>query len=129
MSEFVFDWHKTQNSFLGWILVVLVTEMKDAGSFEEINERSNSFSDVELGITINGVAVDAEYFVTRLEEAFKSNAKREASRMVSELAPLTPLRDFTEKLEETLSGYDSAIRRHVEKLVKDQGIEVYEWEL
>lgn len=133
MTEFVFDWQKESENFVKWMLVNLLSKGMnycDTGQkwLDDMTKITNDFTDVRMQVLINGVEVDTKEFVEALERSLDLTAKDEASRMVSELTPLATLRDFTDKLNESLEGYDTAIRRHVQKLVKDQGIEIYDWE-
>lgn len=88
----MYDWQADHESFKKWALVTMITKMHNA-AVEDLSEKTKHFTEIDFGITINGVVIDGDDFFKRLEEAFDGEVKREAQRMLDENVELTDIQD------------------------------------
>lgn len=114
----IFDWHKEdQDSFLGWMIVNLVTEMREENAFDEFSKLTDKFQNIELGITINGRPVATKEFVDRLEQMFERSAKDEARKMLSNVEEFDRIKDLLYGLEEKIRSLHFTLDDKLESIV------------
>lgn len=84
-----FNWHeeRERDTFKSWALIAM---LKD-GQIDELREPTNGYTEVEFGLTVNGVAVDADKFFRRLEEERRASIEVRAAKLVAETAELSNL--------------------------------------
>lgn len=133
VEPLVFDWHKLSGtddyeSFLHWMTVNLVTYERESTDTDRTAERdlvqrvsdaSDGFKNVELTIQLNGIEVNAAYFVRRIERNMTWMAEREAKRVLTENAEATELRSISNILQR-------ALRRRAEQVAGSLGLELDE---
>lgn len=122
MTTHTFDWHaEPDGSFLHHALLMM---MPDPGEdhrdrFNELGEATENFTRVELGVTVNGIPMDAEKFMRRLSETVESNIKYEAEKIIQEMPRL-------HQLYETVQDFERAFKERVFALAAEAGIEMRE---
>jgi hypothetical protein len=123
-----FDWHEENkaDSFLAWaVLTVMPSGTKnDTGFFNELSVATDNFTKCELGVTLNGVQIDAEKFIGRLDKAVDSAVEREAKKIIEEMPRL-------HELHEVLYNFERELKERVIRLANEAGIglEGEEWDL
>lgn len=103
-----FNWHDEPEGVIRWSIPTLLPNIDDR-IFAELRERTDQWKNVELAVTINGVAVDARALLKGLER----NAELEAARIAA-----TKLHDAVE-LEEL-----RATLHHLHVVLVDRAREV-----
>lgn len=104
-----YNWHKEnrEGTFLSWFTsaaMSMAVKYDDPGFFEEMSKATNGFSECTVGITLNGVEVDAEKFVKRLDEAIDDSVTREAASLIRDMQPLQTLLDAASDLNDAISA-------------------------
>lgn len=111
-----FDWHDAP-TFLQWLLP---TAMGDSDDFEHLADITDAFSKCELGITLNGVALDAEKFLNAVSETMDAQTRRHARVLVDNLVDFEGLNDMVLSLQ-------NAMDREIRKRLDAAGISISEW--
>lgn len=115
-----FDWHKENqdNTFLAWALVTFAgfTTLGEE-AYDRLSEATDKFQNIELGITVNGIAVDAEAFMKRLDQAVDSAVESEARKMIANMPRLN-------ELFESVYDFEAAFKEQIIKLATDAGLEM-----
>lgn len=94
-----FDWQKEgEGTFLKWMMLT-VFDTRDQPLFDELSEKTDHFQAVELGVTINGIPVDAKNFMERVEEQMDWAVGREAEKKVKAIEGLPELYKILGDLE------------------------------
>ena len=125
-----FDWHAENRAsggmtgtFLAWMVTTLIPiqrEQTGEDLFEQIRDASEGFTKVELGITINGVPVDARAFADRLDKSIDWAVDREAKKMLLERVPRI------QEIEDAVAGFERSIKEHMVRLAEEAGFEISE---
>lgn len=111
--SFTFDWHKEPENFLNWMLVNLVTGIReDTDLFKKISEESKGFTNVTLTMQINGYDVPVDSFIKGIENNMEYKAQKAAEEMVKGIPQLL-------KLRELLDMFEGAVGDKVLELVKN----------
>jgi hypothetical protein len=117
-TVFTFDWQAEPEGFKKWLVPTLLGDViRDDDLRELMRRRSGNWRKVELDVRVNGVPVDGERFLARLEHAIHDSAERAAARRVDEVRDLTRLRDVVEEVADQL-------RSAVETIAYQNGIEL-----
>lgn len=96
-----FDWQAmNQDEFLYWALPSILSGISEA-DLERFSEATNKFTNVEIGMTINGIPADGERFLIRLNETMEDRIKKEAARIVAEHTRLTQVEEIVESIMTT----------------------------
>lgn len=114
--KFEFDWEKV-NKFIHW---VLPSALGDDNDVEHLSHVTDGFTRCELGITLNGVELDAEKFLEALRWNYEDRTRQEARRMVNDLIDCAPLNDIMLDLQATME-------RVVREKMDAAGISMSEW--
>ena len=129
----VFDWQKEEReyndrSFMSWLFTKLITHIDDYNVpgkanevINEISEKSDKYSNVEIGITVNGVEVNATEFLEDLERVIKGEAHREAQEALRSL-------DYLDKMHEEVDRLTEYLKRGVDEAAESLGIQVSSWD-
>ncbi len=116
-----FDWHaEADQSFLGWAFLHFAG-FSEIGreKFDRVSDLSNRFTNVELGITVNGVEMDAKAFIDAVDQAMNWAVEREAAKMIASSAQL-------HGLHEALQDLERGVKEHAIQLAAEAGIELTE---
>lgn len=119
-----FDWQKEErgyknSSFLAWFLPHVLVKT-DTETMSQIAEKSNKYQNVEIGITLNGIEIDAKDFLEGLEDVIMGQAEAEAKEALTSLDYLNTMREEIDRLE----GY---LKRGVDEAAETLGIEINSW--
>lgn len=108
-----------ESSFLKWaMLTFMPPDAHETKWIERASEATDHFSNVELKISFNGIEVDAERFMARLDEAQDDLVKRRVSSQLAELRP-----HFSE-LEDMIHDLTVAFNRRARSLAVEHGVQV-----
>lgn len=119
-----FDYYADTNSFLAWALVTILGQAREAGRdaeegfYEELKDRSNIFTEVELSIKLNGLDVDATAFMARIEKAMELDVECKVAEK------LEGIREITE-VEDELAALSDVLKQRVNQLATKYDIELY----
>jgi hypothetical protein len=119
-----FDYYADSKSFLGWALINMLGEAREAGRdteedfFEELKRRSNTFSEVEMSIKLNGLEVDASKFMQRIDTLIDTMVERRTAEK------LEGIREITE-VEDELAELRDVLKQRVNQLAAKYDIELY----
>jgi hypothetical protein len=119
-----FDYYADDKSFLAWALLTMLGQAKEAGRddeenfYEELKDRSNIFTEVELSIKLNGLDVDAAAFMARIEKAMELDVERKVAEK------LEGIREITE-VEDELAELRDVLKQRVNQLANKYNIELY----
>jgi hypothetical protein len=117
-----FDWHaeeKGGGSFLSWAVLTMVSGAREDDLFDELAEKTGSWKDVELGITLNGVEISAEKFMKRLDQAIDSAVEHEAAKIVAGI-------DRLRELDDLVARFTAAVKEEAAKAALAAGIRIEE---
>lgn len=119
-----FNWHdeNEKDSFLGWVVVNLLSDKRrkdDHDEFERLEKATDSWRDIELGITINGIEVDAEAFVHRVEESRNWAIQRGVAEKMRDIPELV-------ELDNTISRFREAVEQKMHQIAAEHDIEIPE---
>jgi len=120
----IFDYYADSKSFLGWALINMLSEAREAGRdaeedfFEELKRRSNTFSEVEMSIKLNGLEVDASKFMQRIDTLINTMVERRTAEK------LEGIREITE-VEDELAELRDVLKQRVNQLATKYDIELY----
>jgi hypothetical protein len=114
--NFKFDWQKAQG-FVHWLLPTALAGLED---LEPLSELTDGFTKCELGITLNGVPMDAERFLASLEANYNNQTMRQARVMLDDLVDFAGINNMLLNIQE-------AMDREVRKRFDDAGIPIDEW--
>ncbi len=95
-----FNYQDSPETFLKWLLLATVPA-EDKELFDDLSVRTKNFTEVELGVTINGTPVDAEKLINFLERSLQYRAEDAADRRLENLG-LTLLIDKIEEAQADL---------------------------
>lgn len=119
-----FDWHAEPSaSFFHHAVLWMVTNERSTRAqndqlFDKLSELTDKWSSVELGITLNGVEMDAKAFIERLDKAFDWAVAEDAKRIVIESIP------GLDKLIDTVSDLERQVQQTAIKLAADAGYDI-----
>jgi hypothetical protein len=119
-----FDYYADSKSFLGWALLTMLGEAREAGRdveedfFEELKRRSNTFSEVEMSIKLNGLEVDTAKFMQRIDTLIDNMVERRTAEK------LEGIREITE-IEDELANVRDILKQRVNQLATKYDIELY----
>lgn len=117
-----YDWQATEHAaggvkgFLRWLLPTVIP-YQDPRIMEELREATRNFTDVELGITVNGIPVDAGRFLRGVDENMDLAVNAQARRVLDEVGRFDELR-------RVLDDVGSAARLAVERTLDRAGFEM-----
>ena len=96
--------------------------MGDSDDFEHLADITDAFSKCELGITLNGVPLDAERFLNAVSETMDVQTKRQARAMLDDLVGFAGINNMLLNIQE-------AMDREVRQRFEDAGISIDECRL
>lgn len=114
--NYKFDWQKSQG-FIHWLLP---TALADLADLEPLSVLTDGFTNCELGITLNGVPVDAEKLLASLEANYNNQTMRQARVMLDDLVDFAGINNMLLNIQE-------AMDREVRQRFEDAGIPIDEW--
>jgi hypothetical protein len=83
-----FDFTKVShdlNSWDAWLLTVLLApHLNDDAVAQRLKDLTDGYTNVEIGITVNGIPCDATLLGARLRDVVTDTASREAQRLIRE---------------------------------------------
>lgn len=111
-NDVLYSWveeHK-KSSLLEWVITVLTSQLlkEDHDGWAELREKSANFTKISLTMQMNGVEVDVNHFITRLEESYKSRVEIRSYELVE---------DFFEELFEPLAEARDNYREEVNRIL------------
>lgn len=84
-KAYVFDWHDAKrDSFLYWLIPTLLGPVTN-GRLMEFSDLTEKFTKVELGITINGVAVEPKPLIESIERNYDYHVSQSAESLIKEI--------------------------------------------
>lgn len=116
-TSYAFSWHDLdqygddEERFLRWMVVNLVvgrdaTSDGDAGFARDLLDRvsaaSDGFKNVELTVQLNGIEVNARYFVQQVQANMELHTRREAENLLDSCARATELLELTRTIQRAL---------------------------
>lgn len=85
MTTYVFNWHEAErDSYLYWLIPTLLGPLTK-GKAETFSDLTDKFKQVELGMTINGVAVDPKGLIDSIERNYDYHVARRAQEIIEEI--------------------------------------------
>lgn len=105
-----FNYHDTRHDqdFLRWLMIAAVPA-QDREVFNRLEEITDGFQQVELGMTINGVPVNTESVLNYFRRLLESRAERRAEEVVDEI--LAPFRGLIARLVDLNADFTEAVRK------------------
>lgn len=101
-----YNWHEDdRDSFRSWLLVAIASSIDD---YDEAARQSARFTMVDFAFTVNGVRVDTDKFIDRMERAITDSAQRRAVAMIREQPAVA---EVVETLERVAAAAKEAIIR------------------
>lgn len=92
--SYVYNWQAGKEDFLKWMVVNLVSGMRDDDEmFEQLSEATDKWRRVELTVLINGVEVPVEKFVEGIERNMERNVRESVAETVKQLPDMEYLRE------------------------------------
>jgi hypothetical protein len=81
VSDWSFDWHNERTaaggreSFLYWLVIMSISPLRteQPDIYARISEATSRLTDVRITMQINGIDVDAEHFIARIEQNMKDS--------------------------------------------------------
>jgi len=114
-NPFKFNWHHSANEFLRWLLPTLL--VGNDAQLKELAEKTNRWSNVELTVLINDVAVDATHFIEGLQRTIDVTAQDAARKFVTETLNLN-------SVVESLENFGHAIQREINDRARELGVDL-----
>lgn len=92
--SYVYNWQAGKEDFLKWMVVNLVSGMRDNDEmFERLSEATDGWQRVELTVLINGEEVPVEKFVEGIERNMELNVRESVAQTVKHLPDMEYLRE------------------------------------
>lgn len=113
-NPFRFNWHGS-DGFINWLIPTLL--VGNDAEMEELREKTNHWSNVELTIAVNGVTLDPTHFLQSLEMNIDRTAQAAAARFVKESLGL-------ENLVESLTDFGRAVQREIVTRARALGVDL-----
>lgn len=109
-----FNWHELDRAgFLSWMVINLVTAKRKENEvrFNELNLITDSFKDVDMKITINGIDVPVDYFVQQVQSNMKYYARQAADEIAGDITDEidTKVREMLEVIEEATESIKTKV--------------------
>ena len=133
-----FNWHETNrtsgdfDTFLNHFLVTVTTSERlgDDDTFDAVMEASDGARNVEVGITLNGIAVDADAWLRYMDEATDRWSRQRAEAILKER--VGDLMDVFDKQRDIIESMMDDARVQVRESLTKAGItlgpdEDYDW--
>lgn len=97
MSGYVYNWQAGKEDFLKWMVINLVSGMRDNNDddemFERLSEATDKWQRIELTILINGEEVPVHKFVEGIERNMERNVRESVAETVKQLPDMEYLRE------------------------------------
>ena len=119
-----FNYYDDTHGFLSRSLLVMLSEAREAGRdaeenfYEEVKRRSDDFSKVEFSIQLNGLKVDANAFMDRLEKAMEYEVQCRVAEKLQAVEEINEIEDELENVRDIL-------KQRVNQLADKYNIELY----
>jgi hypothetical protein len=110
-----FDYQALDEDFLKWLMITVIPTT-DREVFEELSEMTNHFTQVELGMSINGTPVDTERVLLFLGRVLSSKAEQHAEKLLADIFPTF------QRLQEKITDAERDILATVRETLTDAGI-------
>lgn len=108
----MFNYYENSKEFIGWALVSLIAGYPKE-KFEELSEKTNTWSEVDLKISINGVEVPTEHFMESVENNMKYWAEQTAEKKVEDV--LDKVTDKVYDVENLLDDLARTLRDQIKQ--------------
>lgn len=105
-----FNYHEEPNKFIRWALALLIAGQHD--KFDELSKKTDSWKNVDLKISINGVEVDSNYFMESVESNMKYWSGQKAAEAVENV--MDNVREKIDKIDTMLSEVSDFVKRKLE---------------
>lgn len=112
-----YDWQEEGETFWKWLVPSLISREQFDEQYDALSEATDRFTNVEIGVTINGIEIDAKQFFEGLDERLDYEVRREAKDMLDESERLN-------ELNEVVYEFTQDVRRAIQKAAREHGIEV-----
>jgi uncharacterized membrane protein YgaE (UPF0421/DUF939 family) len=119
-----FDYYANSKSFICWALINMLGEAREAGRdaeedfFEELKRRSNTFSEVEMSIKLNGLEVDASKFMQRIDTLIDTMVERKTQEKLEAIQEIS-------EIEDELANVRHILKQRVNQLADKYDIGLY----
>lgn len=91
---FTFDWQKREEDFLKWMLINLISGIRDDSElFDKLTKETAKWTNVELTIQINGHDVPVGQFIEGIERNMHYFAEKAAKERLRDMPELIELED------------------------------------
>lgn len=109
----MFNYYEESDEFLGWAFVSLMASFsRDKEKFNELQGKTNGWTEVDLKIIINGVEVPTDNFMKSVEGNMKYWAEQKAARQVESV--LDNVRDKVYAIEQMLDEVSNFVKNKLE---------------
>lgn len=113
-DPFRFNFHDS-GEFLNWLIPTLL--VGNDTQMEELHEKTDKWTNVELTIAVNGVALDPAHFLKSLEMNIDRTAQAAAARFVQDSLRL-------DDLVESLTDFGRAMQREIVTRARQLGVDL-----
>lgn len=114
-----YDWQAEPEGFMKWMLPTITSEkIRDDEKFEALSAATDRFTNVEIGITISGIEVDALAFLNGFKRNFDYAVQQQVEEKIDE-ADLNRLYD-------SLADVQRAVRKTIVDRLAAVGVELRE---
>ncbi len=105
-----FNYHENADEFIGRAVISLMAGQHD--KFDELSEKTDSWKNVDLKISINGVEVDTHHFMESMEGNMKWWAAKKATEEVENV--MDNVREKIDEIEDMLQEVSGFVRTKLE---------------
>lgn len=124
-NVYKFNWHELpENDFTHWAVVTFDADTPDDDRLftTQLIESVGGTKNMTIEIIVNGIPINAESFMRRLDRATDGIAERIAAKKVDELMP------WFEQMEEFMDDLTKSFKKQAYAKAKELGIDSSEWE-
>ena len=101
-----------REGFTAWMIINLVTQAREDGQYDQLDELTNKWTDIDLTVQVNGVDISPEHFLKGVESNMHYWAEKKAARAVESV--LDGVRDEVEKVEDILRQTEALVKSRLE---------------
>lgn len=116
MSE-AFNWHSEPEGWRKNLLINVVPQDKE--TFEQLSAATEKFTNVTVTMHVNGIEVDVDKFLDRIQSQFDWSVEARAKELVREVVRF-------DELQQTISDVEHAVKRDCYDKLRKLGVEIHE---
>jgi hypothetical protein len=118
MTKYNWQAESNRTTFRSWLVPTVLADDRSEERFEQISAATNKFTEIEFGITINGIPVDADAFLDGVEQNMRHQANDRAAEIIRESEQL-------DSLQSLLASIQSAAQSAIWSVVRGTELERY----